>query len=171
MPLFFADSQRASHKPGPPPHASTVNPPQNLKRPSTLNACLPQIGANLIPLPRIHLRVSRLFLTNISTSSGSVLYSVTRNISSKNWSSVYVPKSVISHSASVKSGIKSRRSSTPLYTVRIAPAVNLVFPPPNSSVAASKTSTFAPASSAAKAEHMAALPAPTTTTSYSIFSS
>ena len=87
--LFLrAASVKAATRPGPPPDASTVSPPQNLNLPSTLKACRPQIGAKRTPLACIQRMVSRLRLTSTSSSSGSARYSVTRPMSSKNWSSV-----------------------------------------------------------------------------------
>src|SRR5579863_1386387 len=59
-----------------------------------------------------------------------------------------------------------RRSSTPVCTKRNPPAVNVELPPRSSSLAFSSTSTLAPFSWAARAAHSAALPAPTTITSY-----
>ena len=88
MPAFLAIAVSEATRPGPPPWLSMVRPPQNLNRPSTLNACRPQIGAKRTPLDFIQRSVSRLLLTSTSTSSGSVRYSVTRYMSSKNWSSV-----------------------------------------------------------------------------------
>ena len=82
MPRLRALSCSASTRPGPPPHASTVSPPQNLNLPSTLNAWRPQIGANRTPLSRIHSSVSRLRVTRSSTMSGSARYWVTRAMSS-----------------------------------------------------------------------------------------
>ena len=88
MPRFFAAAVSASTRPGPPPQASTVRPPQNLNLPSTLKACRPQIGWKRTPLPRSHFMVSKERRTRISQSSGWVRFRVTRNMSSKNWSSV-----------------------------------------------------------------------------------
>src|ERR1700752_3707194 len=59
-----------------------------------------------------------------------------------------------------------RRSSSPLCTKRKPPAVKVELPPRSSSLAFSRTSTLAPCSWAARAAHSAALPAPTTITSY-----
>src|SRR4051812_39702701 len=59
-----------------------------------------------------------------------------------------------------------RRSSNPLWTKRKPPAVKVELPPRSSSLAFSSTSTLAPCSFAERAAHSAALPAPTTITSY-----
>src|SRR3546814_6840115 len=59
-----------------------------------------------------------------------------------------------------------RRSSRPSYTQRIPPAVKRVLPPRSASGARSRTSTCAPFCAAAIAAHIAALPAPTTITSW-----
>src|SRR5215470_12821024 len=67
--------------------------------------------------------------------------------------------------------MSARRSATPSYTVRMAPAVNAVLPPRSASGARSSTSTSAPASRAASAAHIAALPAPITRTSVCIIDS
>src|SRR5262245_6529175 len=58
-------------------------------------------------------------------------------------------------------------SSTPLYTTRIKPAVKRLLPPASPSGAASSITTLAPCSCAASAAQNAALPPPTTITSYS----
>ena len=63
-----------------------------------------------------------------------------------------------------RSGMSRLRSSTPEYTVRMAPAVNRVLPPRSAWGARSSTVTSAPASRAAMAALSAALPAPITAT-------
>src|SRR5215468_9179041 len=59
----------------------------------------------------------------------------------------------------------ARRSSTPLYTQRKAPAVKRLLPPDSSSGARSSTRTDTPCSAAAWAAQKAALPAPIMMTS------
>src|SRR5689334_4880403 len=66
--------------------------------------------------------------------------------------------------------VTRRRSSTDPYAKRMTPPAKRLLPPCSSSLAASSIATFAPWSFAASAAHNAALPLPTTTTSYSCFS-
>src|SRR4029079_8568522 len=73
--------------------------------------------------------------------------------------------SVLATSSSVRSGTSARKSSTPSYTHRNAPAVNRLLPPDSSSGARSSTRTETPCSAAACAAQNAAVPAPTITTS------
>src|SRR5205823_11648532 len=58
--LFFATCVRESTSPGPPPIASSVRPPQNLNRPSILNACRPQAAVKRTPFFFIHSAVGKL---------------------------------------------------------------------------------------------------------------
>jgi hypothetical protein len=60
-------------------------------------------------------------------------------------------------------------SSIPVWQKRNPPAVKYEFPPFSSSAAFSRMRTLAPFSRAAIAAQSAALPAPTTTTSYFLF--
>ena len=62
MPFFLAAAVSEATRPGPPPWLSMVRPPQNLNRPSTLNACRPQIGAKRTPLSRIQRSVGAALL-------------------------------------------------------------------------------------------------------------
>lgn len=76
--------------------------------------------------------------------------------------------SMSSASSSSTLVIIGKRSASPSWTVRIAPAVKYVFPPAHSSGHLSiKTTRSAPASRAAIAAEKPALPPPTTRTSHS----
>ena len=88
MPRSLTIFDSISQMPGPPPQNSSARPPQNFILPSTLKAWRPYIGMKRMPLECIQCVVSRLLVTRISHSSGSVRYWVTRNMSSKNWSVV-----------------------------------------------------------------------------------
>ena len=77
-----AMSVRLSTSPGPPPHASTVRPPQKRTRPSVSNDCRPYMGRKRTPWPDIQRRVSKLSSISLPARSGSVRYSVMRPMSS-----------------------------------------------------------------------------------------
>ena len=70
MPFFSSAVKRPSTSPGPPPQASSASPPQNTNLPSCLKAWREYIGAKRMPLPRIHKRVSWLFVISSSAMSG-----------------------------------------------------------------------------------------------------
>src|SRR6266702_3243754 len=59
------------------------------------------------PLSRIQQNVSKLLVTSSSTKSGSARFCVTRAMSSKNCSRVYVPKSVVAISCAASAAQKA----------------------------------------------------------------
>src|SRR6266699_4788180 len=164
MPALRAALSSACTRPAPPPEASMGKRPKNLRLPFTSADCRPKLGTNFTPLLRSHTMVSRLCVTSISDSAGSVRKLVSRNRSSKNSSVVLVPKSLSATSASVKSATRFK-SSTEAYEKRMTPPAKRLLPPLSSSRAASSIATLAPSSRAASAAHSAALPLPTITTS------
>src|SRR5882762_7054716 len=164
MPAALAALSSACTRPAPPPDASMGSRPKNLRLPFTSADWRPKLGTNFAPLERSHVMTSRLCVTSISESTGSVRKLERRKRSSKNSSVVLVPKSLPATSASVRS-VTRFRSSTDWYAKRITPPAKRELPPPSSSEAASSIATLAPWSRAASAAHSAALPLPTTTTS------
>src|SRR6266404_1634829 len=164
MPAAFAALSSACTRPGPPPDASMGSRPKNLRLPFTSADWRPKFGTNFAPFERSQTMTSRLCVTSISESTGSVRKLERRKRSSKNSSVVFVPKSLSATSASLRS-VTRFRSSTDWYAKRITPPAKRELPPLSSCEAASSIATLAPWSRAASAAQSAALPLPTTTTS------
>src|SRR5260221_3839548 len=164
MPAAFAALSSACTRPGPPPDASMGSRPKNFRLPLTSADWRPKFGTNFAPFERSQTMTSRLCVTSISESTGSVRKLERRKRSSKNSSVVLVPKSLSATSASLRS-VTRFKSSTDWYAKRITPPAKRELPPLSSSGAASSIATLAPWSRAASAAQSAAVPLPTTTTS------
>src|SRR5438552_840249 len=164
MSAALAALSSACTSPAPPPDASMGSRPKNLRLPFTSADWRPKFGTTFAPLERSHVMTSRLCVTSISESTGSVRKLERRKRSSKNSSVVLVPKSLSATSASVRSATRLR-SSTDSKAKRITPPAKRELPPLSSCEAASSIATLAPSSRAASAAHSAALPLPTITTS------